>query len=160
MISLISQFLISYSLTVSPFSVTNHLNMKPNVEDNLSRAWRANTLHPQFSFIFKTDYTQSIVWYFKDSFDHHAGGVGFGPKIDLIGPYFTLGGLFGGYVRENSNQNETRVAKNIGNGLQFLPVAMATASIFIPISKDSGPEVNCGSAVVLTNCQFGWRMSW
>lgn len=159
MINWATQFLISYSLTLSPMSVTNHQNMKPDVEKKLSRAWKANTLHPQLNIAFKTNYWQTTAWYFRDSFDNNAGGFGTGPKID-IGPYFTLGVLLGGYMREDSTHGEMAVAHSLIKRLQLIPLAMMTGSIYIPMTTNTGPEINCGSAVVLTNCQLGWRISW
>lgn len=156
--SLLLQFVLGHSLTVSPISLTYHNFQDPEVERFYTKTiGKRTTLHPGLHLKYEHEFFQAYGWYFLDSFSQQAGGLMVGPKIDLW--WFSFGAAGGLYVREYRRVTPLKfpLHKKVG------PVALAgmaglTGAIKVPIGGSHAVEVGCISAWRITNCSIG--LNW
>lgn len=160
-LSLLASILVSDSLTVSPLSFTYHNFQDKEVEALYARTVSTSTTwHPGVHLKYEHRYLQALGWYFKDSFDGHAGGLALGPKLDIFS-FFTVGLVGGVYSRVHHDETPMKFPLTSKMGpLDISPIGMVTGSIKIPVTKTIALDVNANSAWKITNFGMGINFRW
>lgn len=173
---LLATALIGDSVTISGFGLTMH-GLQPDpgaarLMDNKITSDGRFAYHPEIGVLVKSGNWQYGATYLQDCFNHPAGMIGGGPKIDFLN-YFSVGALFGLYIREEpmtygyairektyvytpEKMPLSRTVKGIDIGL--LPGA--TLSARVPITKKVDFETNVLINGFLNHASFGIRVNY
>jgi hypothetical protein len=153
---LLSQLLVGATLTLSPISATyhfEHLGEKTPyhiVNNDL-------TYHAQLSALYTTEHMQYAAFFMKDTFDHPAGGLVLGPKVDIWKNYISIGAVTGLYFRQSFPVNKFPMSYKIGK-IEAVPLVMGTFNIAIPISKRLDLNIATEVAPILVHTDLGLRI--
>lgn len=130
------------SITINGPGMTYHGSLDPASYKLMKHRIGGNTvLHPiEFGLTYKKNNLQLGADYLKDCFGHNAGTIFIGPKVDFW-KYFSVGGMFGGYIRETMKGGAIPLVKTF-KGVDVMPMAGGTFAVAIPISKHAAVEVN------------------
>ena len=159
---LIGGFAYADSLTVSPISATYHgkADEFAKLKFNNNFLEKSTTVHFGLGLTYKTTHMQYTGWYFKDSFNNHAGGFGLGPKIDFW-EYFNVGWIVGAYIRElpPAGIDSYPVSSTIG-GVELSPIALVTTGVEVPATEIIDITLDVKTNVILTNTSIGIKFNF
>lgn len=170
----------NWSISLTGIGITVHGKTpgplaKPKLDNKIgsSGRWAYN---PQVGVIVRKGYFQGAAVYLKDCFNNNAGLVGIGPQVQL--GYVTFGSLFGAYARKVPSSdtfyvgdgkghttatvvqvNNLPLSKKVGK-VEIAPMAAATVSVEIPMTKHISLEFNGAVNVYLNHFNTGLRFNF
>lgn len=157
---IVSGLIIGYSITINGPGLTQHgMITKDTYSLMKHRIGGKAVVHPvEFGLTVKSEHFQVGADYLHDCFDNPAGAFYFGPKVDFL-RYFSMGGVAGLYVRGETKSNDLPI-KKVFKGLDLIPLAGATFSITVPVTKHLGIEVNTLSNFYITHSTIGLKIGF